>query len=495
MFDNPVVVITVVEIAVAALFLIGSLLYFIRGQRRTLGALEAKIIALRDALRGARAETKAARAAAENPQAGAGDFGEILEEQIVATRNHHLAMNPDRDIVLDISPDTPLERRAASLRHAFLIAEKEAWSAADGKEVDWDVLNAKLAQIIEFHEQAAAAPEIPGPEADMLDAFAGESESLEALAPEPQADAGAELEALRATVADQAERLADQGEQIANQERHIASLERFKTLFFATDDKWRAASEQAEAYHQELLQKSRDAGVDAEYQALLAKYGSVYDDVGAAFAAERGTEPAPRAETQAVEIDTGEPSVGRIVIANQEEIQRLRNMAVDQHKMILRLREELTAAQSSEEKDRVITELHKQLERHERFLRESDVCTKQLENELDRVLQENHGLKIKLRDGGASTAAPADDANVEQMVKIIEDFTEQSSEMLNAIEALESECSDLRAKLDAGAGGRAGPELEAARSELAAVQQELQALQTQHVELEERYLELKLKAG
>ncbi len=486
MLNNPIVLIVAAEMAVVLLLLIGGLLVFIRNQRHTLGALEDKIVALRDSLKSARAEAKAARAQAGGREAAA-DFGDMVEEQITLTRNHHLSLKPERDIVLDIGPDTPLERRAVSLRHAFLIAEKEAWLANGGGAIDWDVLSAKLAQIIQFYEQPAAAEqELPAAESDMFDAL--DIDSGSALDFEPEAELpqeAGELELLRETV--------------ANQKRHIESLERFKTLFFATDEKWRAASEQAEQYHQLLLQKSQDFGADADYQALLEKYGSVYSEFDASLAAERGGEAQRSTPVPVIEIDADEPSVGRIVIANQEEIQRLRNMAVDQHKMILRLREELTAAHSSEDKDRVIGELHKQLERHERFLKESDLCTKQLENELDRVLNENHSLKIKLQDArisALSADAPPPDANVEQMVKIIEDFTEQSSEMLNAIEALENECRDLQAKLAAG-GGQAGDsgELDALRKELAAVQQELLSLQADHVDLEERYLELKVKAG
>lgn len=486
MLDNPIAIIVAVEIAVVLLFLVGCLLFFIRGQRRTLGALEEKIIALRESLKNSRAEVKAARAqGAANTSAGTGDFGEMIEEQISITRNHHLAMNPDRDIVLDIGPDTPLERRAVSLRHAFLIAEKEAWLAADGKEVDWTVLGNKLTQIIEFYEQPPQQQaEVPDVESDMFDALGSEPEPVEdfdALIMPPDSE---ELLMLRETV--------------ANQKRHIENLERFKALYFAADEKWHAANDQAEQYHQLLLQKSREIGADADYHNLLQKYGSVYNELGASLTAERDGDIPKPAAAPVIEIDANEPSVGRLVIANQEEIQRLRNMAVDQHKMILRLREELTAAQSEEEKERVIVELHKQLERHERFLKESDLCTKQLENELDRVLDENHQLKIKLQEAKKHAAAiiPPVDANVEQMVKIIEDFTEQSSEMLGAIEVLENECRELQAKIAASAEQVSDSgELEVMRKEFANLQQQLLALQADHVDLEERYLELKVKAG
>jgi hypothetical protein len=477
MLNNPIVFIVGVEMAVTLLFLIGCLLFFIRGQRHTVANLEAKVLKLRNSLKAVRVQAKTAREQLA-PQTGSssGDFGELIEEQISITRNHHLSLSPDRDIVLDIAVDTPLERRAVSLRHAFLIAEKEAWLAAEGKGIDWDVLRGKLGQIIEFYEQPTTTVDMD------MEALELESES-EIEAPDPENE---ELKLLRETA--------------ENQKRHIENLERFKKLFFATDEKWRTANQQAEQYHQLLLQRSRDLGVDDDYQALLEKYGRVYDEFGASLAADHGHSPARPAPV--IEIDADKPSVGRMVIANQEEIQRLRNMAVDQHKMILRLRDELTAAQSEEEKDRVIAELHKQLERHERFLKESDLCTKQLENELDRVHSENHALKKKIQDAKLQSASSPDaDEEIEQMTKIIEDFTVQSSEMLTAIEILESECRDLRTLLATDSQSAAAvdhssdAQLEAVRLQLAAAQQELLALQAQHVDLEERYLELKVKAG
>jgi len=215
-----------------------------------------------------------------------------------------------------------------------------------------------------------------------------------------------------------------------------------------------------------------------------------------------------------------------VVIANQEEVLRLRNMAIDQHKMILSLRQQLESAQSIEEKDAAIAALHKQLERHERFLKESDICAKQVEAELERTLTRNHELEqqllaaqqvvdsdvktmqaelartlvenealeqqlveLKQQGGGAS----ASDDEMEQLKKIIEDFTHQSCEMLGAIEQLEQEARVLREQLTGAEAGVAPAEMTALQQQLAEAERELLSLQAQHVELEERYLELKIQ--
>jgi hypothetical protein len=408
---------------------------------------------------------KAARAQPAQAQA---DYGEIVDAQINATRNHHLELNPERDIVLDMAADAPFERRSVSLRHAFLIAEKEAWLASEnGHEVDWGVLQGKLAQIIQFYEQ-------PLPPAEAVSEVFPDADGLEALdldSDVPASDNLAETVALQ--------------DIIDNQKRHIDNLERFKKLFFDADAKWHIASKQAEQYRQEILAHSRQLNGGDEFNALLEKYNQVYVEFGGALV-EKSDDSVATATASAAA--TAGPSAGRIVIANQEELQRLRNMAVDQHKMILRLRQELESAHSLEEKDRVIAELSKQLERHERFLKESDICTKQLENELDRVMEDNHTLKMKLLEI-KQQGVPESENDVEQMTHIIEDFTRQSSEMLNALEMLEGECSELREQLK---NSQVDPKLvDEMKQQLATAQQELLNLQTQHIELEERYLELK----
>lgn len=459
MLANPIILIIAAEIGVALLLVLSFLFMHIRGLRQIINALESKVRVLRDTLKGSRREARSVREQLAQQTHTEHDYGEVLDTLIAATRNHHLTLGADRDIVLDIAGGVSIERQAAALRYAFLIAEKEAWMAAEGKEVDWSVLQAKLGQIIQFY----AAPTEP-----LLD-------QIDAIGLESNMDMGAhgdEINALRDT--------------IENQKRHIENLEKFKKLFFAADEKWQAASAEAARYHRELLEKGRNLGADTDFNALLDKYGQVYSDFGVTLAS-YDHEGAP-----VIEVGNNQPSVGRMVIANQEEIQRLRNMAVDQHKMIIKLREELNSANSVEEKDRVIVELSKQLERHERFMKESEVCSRQLEEELERMIEDNHALKLKLLQAKQEAASSEPAADVEHMAKIIEDFTVQSTEMLTAIDVLEGECRDLRMQLaNSGAGG---VQQETLQRELIETQRQLRDLQNEHNELEERYLELKVQS-
>jgi hypothetical protein len=205
MFDSPIVLVVALEIAVVLLLLCLFLLLHLRGLRRLVAALEAKVVSVRDTLRAARQDTKMVRQQLAEHEASPGmDYSEYVDAQIDATRNHHLSLDPDRDIVLDIAPDTTLERQAVALRHAFLVAEKEAWLAGESEAVDWAVLQGKLGQIIQFYQQDDGA------------AAAADSDELTL---EAALDNAANEEVIKLQ------------EALATQTRHMENLEKFKKLF------------------------------------------------------------------------------------------------------------------------------------------------------------------------------------------------------------------------------------------------------------------------
>lgn len=423
------------------------LLFKVRGLQRFIKALEDKIRALRDSLRSSRSEAKQALAKlaakeSEKPKS----YQDHIEDQLEETRNHHLKLNPDRDIVLDIAGGVPVERQVASLRHAFLIAEQEAVLSANG-ESDWEVLEAKLSQLIAFlAEESGAAPEDDVPELDDGDA----------------------------------------DDALARLKKRVGNLERFKQLYFDMEKKWRAISAEAEEYQRQLMEAAQSLGADDDFQTLLERYGASVGEMGQVI---RSGEKLVRAEGGVEGADR--PNIGKIVIANQEEIQRLRNMAVDQHKVIVQLKKQLVNADSQEEKDQVIQELTKQLERQQRFIKEADTCTQLLEEELTRTIEDNQALREQLENQGSSPAPGADPAELEQLEALVGDLTNESRDMLGTIATLEEENRELKKQLKAGsAGGSISSDAEL-MSKLKLAQQELLNLQTQHIELEERYLELK----
>lgn len=142
---------SLIFIEVLALLAMSCLLlgWYARRVRRLATALEQKVLALRSTPPPAEAPS----AEAARPRA----YADYLDEQIASTRNRHLARGADRDIALDLMGEAPLERQALALRHAFLIAEKEADAASEGKEIAWDLLTDKYTRIVLFYRDEAVA--------------------------------------------------------------------------------------------------------------------------------------------------------------------------------------------------------------------------------------------------------------------------------------------------------------------------------------------------
>ena len=107
--------------------------FSLRVKKKLIRKLEEKVLEQKGAIKLARKESKtsaakiaALEAEAQKEPEPTKSFVHYIDEAIDKTRDHHKSLNPDRDIVLDITPDSPMERQVASLRHAFLLAEKEA---------------------------------------------------------------------------------------------------------------------------------------------------------------------------------------------------------------------------------------------------------------------------------------------------------------------------------------------------------------------------------
>ena len=435
----------------AALFLLVAffLLFHVKKLKALIGKLESKVKALRHSLKAAKKATADAQdqlADLEENQPTPKLYMDYIDQQIEDTRDYHQSLDPDRDIVLDISPDAPITRQAASLRHAFFIAEKEADYAGEEEGVpSWDVLQSKLQQIIEFYQQKAGLADID----TEADAEEGDPEEIDAL------------------------------------KKRITVLEGFKKLFFEMESKWENAKQQAEEYHEQLMALGIQIGGGEQFQDLMGKYANAFNEVGDLIATAADSDSG---SNSVIEIDGRTNSVGKMVIANQEEMQRLRNMAVDQHKLISELKKQLMSTTSPEQQQEVLEQLTEQLDRQQRFLKESETCSQLLEDELTRALEENQQLR---EAAAADSSESGSSEDLEQLESLVADLTDQSRKMLTTVADLEKENSELQEQLQSG--GAAGEGSEELQTKLDASQQELLNLQTQHIELEERYLELKMK--
>lgn len=270
-------------------------------------------------------------------------YDERLDEQLADTIDYHHSLGSPQDIALDLDPDSPQDRRTAALRHAFLIAEKEA--TASGEHVNWNFLAGRYEQLISFHQDYA---------------------------PEPTAHLQEDL--------NQAEH------ELQQARKRIDNLARFKTMYLELEERWERCKDKADGHYNELQSLAEKTEQPDNFRQLLDQYHSSYQDIDGFI--ENGSK-GPEKNAPGAPAD------------QQHELRRLRSMAADQHRIIRELQDKLSASSAVEEKAVIVESLQNELMKQARFLQESDTCIQLMEDELASA---NRQL-TQLRDR-ANQAAP-----------------------------------------------------------------------------------------
>jgi len=457
MNSNMVLYVTA-ELAVVLLFICAFLLLHIRGLKRLLSRLEAKVLELRNTVVATKSNAKS-KIAEVKSSFREKTYLDYIEEQVGATKEHHASQSPDRDIVLDLDTDIPEERQIAALRHAFLVMEKEAqYASEDDAAAVWPVIHAKLQQIINFYRTA----------------FQTSTGTAEPVHSEPDEMLLMELQ---------------------NYKQRVENLDKFKKLFFDMEKQWDSARRDAERYRAQLAELTQGHENAGAIERVLDQYAGAYNELQANF--EEGSDlidggSGSRRKREAIEVDSrsvaAEP---KIIITHQDELLRLRKMMVDQHNIIADLKNKLRGNGDIEDKMEAVEQLSRELEKQERLMRESDTCIKLLEGELQEVRTELSQIQRENKDLRGKQSSRSEN-EVEEMIA---GHVAESRDMMTTIAQLDRENKQLKDRIANGGGGAvdAGDQEEAERlrSKLSEVQQEFLNLQTQHIELEERYIELK----
>ena len=263
---------------------------------------------------------------------------ELINTQIQITRKHHTKLDSGRDIVLDLAPDTDLPQRAAALRYAMLLAEKEAL-AKNGTSPDWTMLTNKYEQIFSYYE-------------DYTESGDADPEEVEALALE-----------------------------LENAKKRVANLEKFKKLYFELEEKWSTSKEEAQTHYENLSEMASKLEND-DFNVALDGYHAVYNDVSRII--ENG-------------VDAHINDVHTKDMKSTGELQHLKAVAADQHRIINELQKQLKEATSAEEKNNIVEGLQGELEKQARFIQESETCIQLMEDELSTAHKEVELLKSRLK--------------------------------------------------------------------------------------------------
>ncbi len=343
-FDN-IALIAILEGAAVLLVFCVILLVQNRSLRGLVKKLQARLAQMVEDLK--RAKAAPPKPATPEKAITCKSFLDYVDEHIDITRDHHSSLDPDRDIVLDLAPDTDLPRRAASLRYAMLLAEKEAiQSAMDQSEnINWSLLRAKYQQIFDFYE-------------DYL--------------PEPEEGAdSSEVDALN--------------QELTNAKKRINNLEKFKALYFDLEEQWEASKKQAKAHFDDLSAMASEIESGEKFESALESYHAAYNNIDGLI--QQG-------------IGDPETIIETVKITDQEtagELRQLRIVASDQHKIITQLQDKLDNANTDEERQQIVEGLKGELDKQKRFMQESETCIQLMEDELNNAHRELDQLKGRLK--------------------------------------------------------------------------------------------------
>lgn len=257
--------------------------------------------------------------------------------------------------------------------------------------------------------------------------------------------------------------------------KRVENLEKFKQLFFDLEKRWNEARANARTYYNELHAMAEGVVEGEKFQRLLGHYNDNYNDINQYIYSTGSTLSDAPLENKTINIIRHDPRAA-------EEIMKLRNVAADQYRVISNLQRKLEDAVSAEEKDLVIKELEQQLHRQIRFVQESDTCVQLLEDELNKANE-----KIAAQEKQLENDQQLEEEN-QRIKQTLQDFTQESRDLLVNIEALEKENDELKHSLDESIPINHESEFKAEH-----IQAEFAELRKQYAELEEKYLELKFK--
>lgn len=325
------ILILALEALALCVFLVAILLIKNRKLRRLIAKLQMRVqemVAQRDAVR-----------QAPTPSIPQRSYNDKLSEQIELTRDYHRTLGTRQDIALDLDPDAPLSRRTAALRHAFLIAEKEATVNKD--EIKWDILATRYRQILTFHDDYKVSD---SPNND------DETQQLK--------------------------------EELNQAKKRINNLERFKGMYLELEERWDSCKDKANEHYIELKSIAEQSGQQENFSRILDQYQASYAELGALI--QNGFN------------DSLTSSLTENPEENLREIRRLRSVAIDQHRIITELQNKLAASDNVEEKAQIVTGLQSELQKQARFLQESETCIKLMEDELANSKRENKQLVERL---------------------------------------------------------------------------------------------------
>ncbi len=414
MGSTTFILICAAEVVAALLFTIALLLLKNRKLQRLMKKLQAKTEAMRTKLKALKTSTQEPI----TPSHPTESYRDKLTQQLEITKNHHYQLGSRHDISLDLDPDSPLPRRTAALRNAFLIAEKEASSDAT-EEINWDFLATRYQQLLSYNDDYTSDDE---------------QETQE------------NLEQLK--------------EELEQQKKRIKNLDRFKKMYFELEERWSKCKSEADTHYSELKSFAAASDQKDNIELVLESYQASYQEIGQIIEAGSPTE----AETA---------SSATLISGQSDELDRLRTVTADQHRIINDLKDKLSSASDAEEQLEIMDTMQVELQKQARFLQESETCIQLMDNELSTANKELEQLRSKVKE-------------LPQLRASVKDLQNTTGTQEQIADSLKHENKRLAKKLKIAT--EAPPE---DSQEARQLRKELTTMQANYNDLEERFLDLK----
>jgi len=351
---------------------------------------------------------------------------EWVEDQIDNTATFHKQLESTQDITQDITPSNALPNRTAALRNAILFAEKETLTQSTDKEPDWEILQRHYQHIFDSQKD-------PQDEDD-----------------DNKAINKAKNDAIK--------------DELANARKRIDNLEKFKQLYFELEDKWQECKSEAQKHFTELSQMADSAGDTLAFEESLKRYHDAYNTISPLI--ESGLDDAlasPLQENIPTKLD------------RSAEIQRLKQVAAEQHQLIHELQQKLYETNAHESSDSIVSDLEEQLTKQERFLNEAETCVQLMEDELGVANTELNSLRPKI-------------AGLLHIKAELLQTRKERDEFEFKLSALDTENRKLRKKVQESSGSSKDDAIESIK-----LRKTLTMMESKYNDLEEKFLDLKLQ--
>lgn len=356
---------------------------------------------------------------------------EWLEDQIDNTITFHKQLESSQDITKDIAPNNDLPNRTAALRNAILLAERETFTRTTDEEPDWTILQRNYQHI--FNSQKDTTHEDD----------------------DNKAIDKAKNDAIK--------------DELANARKRIDNLEKFKQLYFELEEKWQDCKNEAQEHFTKLSQMADSVDNTPAFEESLKRYHDAYNTISPLI--ESGLDDAltsPLQEDISAKMD------------RSAEIQRLKQISVEQHQLIHELQQKLyetnTNETSTHEKsESIVSALEEQLTKQERFLSEAETCVQLMEDELGVAHTELNSLRPKI-------------AGLLHIKAELLQAEKERDEFEFKLNGLETENRKLRKKVQESSGSSKGDAIESIK-----LRKTLTMMESKYNDLEEKFLDLKLQ--